>query len=165
MLPRDQEFQPVLKNKVVRDLINRAMADIEAKTNGLDVIIHFSESEWELDQDLGTLTFVRTDGMRATANVQVIGTYNTADGSWLWAWDHPSIDKTLAQDSRVVKQFGEERRLKPLTTRKINCQESDCWEFTALACMLCDRQGAYRGPSGDTRVFMTFGSVTLSSNE
>ncbi len=46
--------------------------------------------------------------------------------------------------------------------RKVECAESDCWEFTALACKLCDAKGAYRGPSDTARVFMTFGEVTLS---
>jgi hypothetical protein len=32
----------------------------------------------------------------------------------------------------------------------------------ALACMLCEAQGAYRGPAGAARVFFTFGKVTLS---
>jgi hypothetical protein len=34
--------------------------------------------------------------------------------------------------------------------------------MTALAVKLCDAQGAYRGPSGSSYVFMTFGEVQLS---
>jgi hypothetical protein len=47
-------------------------------------------------------------------------------------------------------------------TRKLNCDEADCWEFTALACQLCKAEGAYRGPGGTTLVFMTFGKITMS---
>jgi hypothetical protein len=39
------------------------------------------------------------------------------------------------------------------------------WEFTALACHLCDAQGAYRGPAGTALVFMTFGEVTLAQSQ
>jgi hypothetical protein len=94
--------------------------------------------------------------------VQIIGTYNTADGTWLWAWDNPSLVKGLARDSQVVREYGRKHGIAPLTTRKLNCDEVDCWEFTALACKLCKAQGAYHGPSGKTRVFMTFGKITMS---
>jgi hypothetical protein len=49
-----------------------------------------------------------------------------------------------------------------LTTSKLACPEEQCWELTALACMLAEAQGAYRGPAGAGRIFMTFGNVTLS---
>jgi hypothetical protein len=37
----------------------------------------------------------------------------------------------------------------------------DAWGFTALACHLGGGQGGYSGPSGVTRVFMTYGTVTI----
>jgi hypothetical protein len=47
-------------------------------------------------------------------------------------------------------------------SRKVACDEAEAWEFTALACKLCNAQGAYRGPAGSARVFMTFDDVQLS---
>ena len=49
-----------------------------------------------------------------------------------------------------------------LTTEKLECEESDTWELTALACKLCEAGGAYRSRAGNTLVFMTFGEVRLS---
>ena len=59
--------------------------------------------------------------------------------------------------------MGEEHGIAALTTRKLECDEAEAWEFTALACKLCDAQGGYRGPAGSTLIFMTFDDVQLSS--
>jgi hypothetical protein len=39
--------------------------------------------------------------------------------------------------------------------------EARCWEFTGAAFM-CEAQGAYRGPTGTTYVFVTFGEPRLT---
>ena len=159
----EKENQPVLSGTDLRHAIERAVAELQAKTAGLDAIIHFADVDWSVKQDAGTIVFERKDGMRATAPVQIIGTYNTADGTWLWAWDHPSVVTALRRDAEVVLAYGREHDIPALITRKVSCQETDCWEFTALACKLSNSQGAYRGPAGNTRVFMTFGKLRLGS--
>jgi hypothetical protein len=100
--------------------------------------------------------------LTATAPAQIIGTYSTESGTFLWAWDHPSVLAPLQEHARRVRDYGEEHGVADLTTRKLECEELQAWEFTALACHLCGGQGAYRGPAGPTLVFMTFGEVTLS---
>jgi hypothetical protein len=40
--------------------------------------------------------------------------------------------------------------------------EDEAWSMTALAVKLCNEQGAYRGPAGQTMMFITFGEVQLS---
>jgi hypothetical protein len=101
----------------------------------------------------------------ATAPVQIIGTYNTLDGTWLWGWDHPSVLPPLQEHARRVREYGEQHGIESLTTRKLGCDENEAWEFTALACHLCEAQGAYRGPAGTALVFMTFGEVSLSASK
>jgi hypothetical protein len=155
------EQPPVLDGPTVRPLVDQAMAELQAKNAALQAVIHFEDTKWLLDQDKGTISF-DSQKIHAAAPVQIIGTYNTADGTWLWAWDNPSLVKGLARDSQVVREYGQKQGIAPLTTRKLNCDEADCWEFTALACKLCKAEGAYRGPSGKTRVFMTFGKITMS---
>jgi Family of unknown function (DUF6882) len=61
-----------------------------------------------------------------------------------------------------LKAFGERFGVPSLTTRKLKCTEEKAWEFTALACKLCKRQGGYRGPDGPALVFMTFGDVSVT---
>ncbi len=157
-----ENVQPVLADAKLRALIASALSELEAKTAGLDALLHFEEAEWNVDQDAGTITFTRPDGLRAVAPVQIVGTYNTTDGTWLWGWDHPSVEAALARDAALVRQFGHERDIEPLALHKIACTESDCWEFTALACKLAGAQGAYRGAAGTVLVFMTFGHLKMS---
>jgi hypothetical protein len=116
---------------------------------------------WDVDLDTGVIRF--TTGERvASAPVQVIGTMNTDDGSWLWGWDHPSVSGSIGDAARLCRDFGGKYGLEAFTTRKIACTEDDAWQFTAVALLLSGGNGAYRGPSGSTLVFMTFGTVTLA---
>src|SRR5262249_33019081 len=145
-----------------RSLVEQSMEELRLKTAGHDGIWRLSEADWNVDQDAGTIAFTGSDGITATCPVQIIGTYNTQDGTWLWGWDHPSVVPGLQEHARRVKVYGQQHGIERLTTQKLECEEAEAWEFTALACKLCDAQGAYRGPAGSTLVFMTFGTVTLS---
>jgi hypothetical protein len=147
-----------------RILLEQSMEDLRIKTAAHDRLWRLGQAAWAIDQDAGTIVFTSSDGITATCAVQIIGTYNTADGTWLWGWDHPSVRPALQEDARKVKTYGEKHSLTPLTTRKLTCTEEEAWEFAALACKLCDAQGAYRGPAGPTRVFVIFKDVRLNKS-
>jgi len=144
-------------------LQNVALEELKLKTDahrrvfGLDRI-----KRWDLSQDSGELVFSLAGGMKATAPAQIIGTYNTDDHTWLWAWANPAVDDKLKTDALKVRKYGEEHHLDRLTQRKWSGTEDDAWAMVALAVKLCDEQGAYRGPAGPTKVFIAFGEVTLS---
>jgi hypothetical protein len=144
-----------------RALVERSMEELRLKTAAHDSGWGLGAADWAVDQDTGLITFTGKK-MVATAPVQIVGTYYTQDGTWLWGWDHPSVADELAEHARRVHDFGAEHSLDTLTTRKVACTEDEAWEFAALACHLCGAQGAYRGPAGTALVFMTFGEVTLS---
>lgn len=117
---------------------------------------------WDADLEAGTIRFSGRKTV-ATARVQVIGTYNQKDGTWLWGWDHPSVPAPLAVTAKAMRAYGARHRLPKLTTRKIACTEAEAWQFAAVATYLTGAQGAYRGPSGTTLIFMTYGTVELIS--
>jgi hypothetical protein len=142
--------------------IERAMHGLSTLTAAHDRTWQIGEADWSVDQDAGTIVFDSPEGIRAVAPVQIIGTYDTLEGTWLWGWDNPFVAPTLAEHAKRVLAFGQEQGFEVLTTRILTCPEEQCWELTALACMLCDAQGAYRGPADTSRVFFTFGAVTLS---
>lgn len=142
-------------------LITKASARVQALTEAHVGLFRLDEASWAVDQDEGTITFTNSKGIRATAPVQIIGTYNTEDGTWLWGWDHPSVVPALAEAAATVKAYGDEHGVSDLVTRKLACSEDRCWAFTAVACELTEAQGAYRGPAGPALVFMTFGAVKL----
>ena len=51
----------------------------------------------------------------ATAPAQIVGTYNTANGTWLWAWDNPSINPNLTLNAEITREYGEKRGISELT--------------------------------------------------
>src|SRR5439155_25126672 len=104
-----------------RRLVEQSKEELAAKTAGHDGVWHLGECDWDLDQDAGTLTFTRPGAIQATCSVQIIGTYNTDDGTWLWAWDHPSVDPPLQGHAEQLRQYGEKHGIEALTTRKIEC--------------------------------------------
>jgi hypothetical protein len=120
------------------------------------------ESNWAADQDAGRIRFTFADGTIAEAELQIVGTYNTLDGTFLWGWDHPSVAEPLRRHARLAKEFGEKNGLTNYTERMVKCSEDDAWEFTAVAARLGKANGAYRGPAGTALVYMTFGEIKLS---
>jgi hypothetical protein len=141
----------------------RSLAELRLKTQANREAWGFGDTKtWSADLDTGIITFVTKDDRVVTAPVQVIGTYSSEDGTWLWGWDHPSVGHALAFDARLAKEFGERYDLEWSSTKKLICTEDEAWTFTALACHLAGAQGAYRGPAGSTYVFMTFGDVTMN---
>jgi hypothetical protein len=147
-----------------RALLDRSTEELRLKTAAHDAGWQLGAADWNVDQDTGLITFI-VKTVTATAPVQIIGTYDTQDGTWLWGWDHPSVQPPLQEHARRVREYGEQKGVAALTTRKLACDEMEAWEFTALACHLSGAQGAYRGPAGTALVFMTFGEVTLSQSK
>ncbi|MDZ7965229.1 MAG: hypothetical protein RM368_09660 [Nostoc sp. DedSLP03] len=56
--------------------------------------------------------------------MQIIGTYNITDSSWLWGWNHPSVVPGLQSHARLVRNYGEEHGIESLTTQKLSCTEN-----------------------------------------
>jgi hypothetical protein len=143
-------------------LTGRAMNALRLRTEAAVGLYRLDERSWNVDQEAGMIVFDHADGTQMSAPVQIIGTYNPDDGSWLWAWDHGSVLEPLRAHAETVRRYGARHGIEELTARQIICGEEDCWRFTALACHLNDAQGAYRGPTGGPFVFFTYGAVTIS---
>ncbi|HEY6815871.1 MAG TPA: hypothetical protein VI168_10065 [Croceibacterium sp.] len=149
-------------NSEVDLAIERAMQTLQAQTEASDALWGMAGAEWSVDLETGIIEFQNDKGWTISAPVQVVGTYDTLDSTFLWGWDHPSVSPGQAESARMVREFGERNGLEVLTTRMVEVSEDDAWVFTALANHLAGGQGGYRGPSGTTLVFMTFGNVTIS---
>lgn len=87
-------------------VFGRATAEVEAKTAAAVAAWAMNQSRWDADLEAGTLTFTNPRGWRIVAPVQVVGTRNTADGTFLWGWDHPSVPVPLRADAERVRAFG-----------------------------------------------------------
>ena len=146
-------------------LVARAMESLRMKTGMHDRLFQISKAAWAVDQDTGLITFTSPDGLVATAAAQIIGSYDTADGSWLWAWDNPSVQSKLLTVALTAREYGRKHAIAELTTAELNISEDKCWELAAVACELSGDQGVYRGPAGNTRVFISFGAVKLTKSK
>jgi hypothetical protein len=141
--------------------LRRSMEYLRLKTSHLIDAWSFGKTErWDADLDTGVLKF-SSPGLLVTAPLQVIGTFNYDDSSWMWGWDHPSVLEPFGRDALRVREFGERYGLARYVTQPIRCTEDEAWQFTALACHLAGSSGAYRGPFGSAAMFMTFGDVTI----
>lgn len=121
-----------------------------------------SADRWDADQEAGEILWTFPDGIIARAPFQIIGTYNSKDDTFLWGWDHPSVLPHLRRDAEAVLEFARRNGIDFLQDRKVVCSDGAAWDLAALATLICDRQGAYRGPSGTTAAFMTFGEVSIT---
>jgi hypothetical protein len=146
-------------------VVARAMEELRIRTASFDRLFQMGDADWQLDQDGGTIVFTSPKGLVATAPAQIAGTYDTDDGTWLWAWDNPSIAAPLTAHAKVVREYGKRRGIAELTTRKLKITEDKAWELAALTCKLGKDQAVYRGPAGATMVFITFGEVTLTKGK
>src|SRR4051794_36238264 len=88
-------------------LLDRSMAELRIKTAAHDRTWQLSRADWDIDQDAGTIVFTSPDGITATCSVQIIGTFNTEDNTWLWGWDHPSVDPALQEHAELCRTYGE----------------------------------------------------------
>lgn len=149
-----------------KKLLEISMADLQARTAGHEAGWRLGESKrWDLDQSRGDLIFTFSDGMIATCPAQIIGSFDTESGTWLWAWANPSIPDSLKRDSLRVREYGLQHNIRRLTAAEWLGTEADGWAMAALACKLCEAQGVYRGPAGASFVFISFSRVTLSKNQ
>ena len=145
-------------------VFERAEDEFVRKAERYRSLLSEEVSHFEVDLDAGTITFTGP-GQVITAPIQVVGTYDTLDGTFLWAWDHPSVPEPLAADARLARAFGRRNELSLFTTRKVECSEDDAWLFTGVALYLSGAEGSYRAPFGTTLVFLTFGELTIAQVE
>lgn len=124
------------------------------------------EDEWAADLETGVIFFIfyTDDGeTRVSASIQVVGTYDNLDNSFLWAWDHPSVPESLRQHAVLARQWGERSDVPTFTERKLACSEDDAWAMAAVTARLAEANGVYRGPAGDAYVFFTFGELNIDT--
>jgi len=111
-----------------------------------------NEIEWNLDMNEGCIRWTFADGRVMQAAVQVVGTYETEDASFLWGWDHPSVPEPLRRAAQQVRALGFDR----WATRIVSCTRDEAWQFAAMAAQYDGAAGAYQGDANGTWVYISF---------
>lgn len=115
---------------------------------------------WDADLEEGFLTWSFPD-KTVRAPVQVIATYDPARQDLLWGWDHPSVSRELGRHARLLREWGRTNQVAPLVTRQITCSEADVWTYAAMAALLAEAHGVYRGTEEEVYIFFTFDKVII----
>ncbi len=143
-------------------LLERSIEELKIKTATHDSLFCLGIAAWNADLDKGVIMFTAPNGIKATCSLQIIGTINTDDGTWLWSWRNKSIAPALQIHAKAVKKYGIDNHIKQFTAAKFLCSEATAWEMVAIACKLGNAEGAYRGQAGSVNVFMTYYNVQLT---
>lgn len=123
-----------------------------------------SADGWGLDQRTGLITWTFSD-KTATAPAQILGSFSPASGSWLWAWANESILPEMSRDARSVRDWAEAHGHHSLAQPKIDADEHAAATLAALAVRITEATGFYRGPGGNSVAIITFGPVTLTTED
>ncbi|QZZ19484.1 hypothetical protein J5X98_19270 [Leptothermofonsia sichuanensis E412] len=103
-------------------LLARSMEELHFKTQAQEQLWLLGQCNWEVDQEQGSIRFTNPRGQIITAPVQIIGTYNTLNGTWLWGWDHPSVVPALQNHASTLHDYGKAQGIDRLTTRNCTVQ-------------------------------------------
>lgn len=121
---------------------------------------------YDFDLEAGTLIFSEHDVPKVIAEIQIVGTISAKSGDWLWAWANSHLPPERVEDSRLVRAFGEERRIPQLIEERVRDDDINAlgWELTAIMVRLTDAPGAYRPPRQEGGgVYMIYKSMTWAS--
>jgi len=117
---------------------------------------------WDVDLAAGQITWTFPDKI-VRAPAELIATWNSADKTFLWGWDHPSAPPDSAVAAAAVKAHADANGILELQDPKPNCPMEEGWSLAAIAVLVGELQGVYRGQASDTAwAYIGFGSVTLS---
>ncbi|WP_299556946.1 DUF6882 domain-containing protein [Seonamhaeicola sp.] len=119
------------------------------------------EKQWNVDMNEGMLWFDFSDGTRVSTDIQIIGTYNSKNGTFLWGWDHPSVRGELAQHANLAYEWGKENEEPGFTEVQLTCSIDDVWKIAGAVNRISGGSGVYKGNSGATQVFMTLGTIEM----
>ncbi|MCL2785529.1 MAG: hypothetical protein FWD55_08925, partial [Propionibacteriaceae bacterium] len=89
-------------------------------------------ARWEADLDANVFRWIGGTGT-ITSQVQMLGTRNPANDSWMWGWHHKEIPEDVQAGAQVMKAWGEKRGLQPLTRPVLFCRLSQARMFGNIA--------------------------------
>jgi len=97
--------------------LRTACAEFNVKQNQLREEWRFGECEqWGYEQDTGVFQLDFADGSKLLADGQIAGSYDPGEETWEWAWNNPNVDESVARDSQLLRELGDDFDLDYLRT-------------------------------------------------
>jgi hypothetical protein len=119
-----------------------------------------SARRWVLDQQDGRIVWSFDDHV-ASAPAQILGSWNSEVGTFVWAWDNSSVAEGLAETASDVRAYGAEHDIAALTGSPLQLDEGQVRDLVALAFRIGRCTGLYAHFDGSMASYITFGEVTL----
>jgi len=141
-----------------RRLITRTAAELKVKQNRFTARVSgYGHFDWS--QDTGRLALSSPGKPTLIADFQFVGDVSKSSGTWLWAWDNPTVAEPLKRGSRTVRAFGRTERMTRLTTSKWSADQVDGWEMAGLAASILGSDAAYRTESSNGYEFLVLANL------
>lgn len=115
--------------------------------------------DWQLDYQLGEITWELADQRILKAQVQIIGTYNAQNKGFIWGWDHPSVSWKMHQEASFIREFGQRHHIRALTKAQLTVNEQELQDLLEIAVWLGKAEGGYIAEVADTQVLLTLRDV------
>jgi hypothetical protein len=142
-------------------LVVDAVGYLDERQDSIDSQYDFKKLQraaW--DQRTGKLTFVDSAGdTRVEAEIQMVGSLSKTKGTWMWAWANPSVRGPLKTGAQTVRRYGQQYRIRRLTTKEMPAKTDDAWKMTALSARVLNAQGAYHTEDEDGITYMVITSI------
>lgn len=112
-----------------------------------------ADSTWAVDLEAGTLTVA--DGPETTTTpIQVAGTFDPAEGTWMWGWEHDSVPDDLALAASRLRTYGERQNRDDLTTSPVHADEELAGGYAEVTAYLWGASGVFAAPAGHTVAYL-----------
>ena len=141
----------------IQDLINTTFIQVQKCMKLHNDKFPLTKGRWDIDITNKTITF-QNQGKKAIAQIQIIGTRNPIDNTWLWSWANSSLSENICVHARILQKYGHKYKSHTLTNEKMKCTVDFCWEMLTLAFALTNADGIYRATreKSDPEVWLTY---------
>ena len=116
---------------------------------------------WRLDQRAAQVEWDLADDRTARAPAQVLGSWSAATGTFVWAWDNPTVLAEVRETAGRIREYGEEHEVFALTTSPLRLDLDQLRDLVALAFRVGGCTGLFHPTREHLTTYVVFGRVTL----
>ncbi len=118
---------------------------------------------WVLDQDSGRIVWSFDDHV-ATAQAQILGSWNSRVNTFVWSWANETIQAPLCVTAEEVRAFGVEGDVPALCSSPLTINEEQVRDLMALAFVAGRCTGLFQPVDGRLCSYIAFGAVTIEES-
>ncbi len=143
-----------------QNYIDTCFDELEKKQQ--DLIDNFgfgSFDKFEHDFDKEEIYFINNEKIEVIAGIVPIGSYNSDNSTWMWAWANDAFPEKLKLKSSKLKALEEKTGFEMFGNDMAEIDEDMTWEIAGMALKLLSFQGVYRGPANNTQYYYALENV------